>query len=97
MRKVNVVAHAVDELVGKRIRHRRWALGVTQAELGEKIGVKFQQVQKYELGINRISASRLWEVSRALDVPISFFFISNNSLNSKSVESSDPTSFPRAG
>jgi transcriptional regulator with XRE-family HTH domain len=51
---------------------------MSQAELGEKIGVKFQQVQKYELGANRISASRLWEVSKALDVPVSFFFLSDD-------------------
>ncbi len=73
--------HPIDIQVGKTIRHRRWALDMSQAELGEKIGVKFQQVQKYELGTNRISASRLWEVSKALDVPISFFFLSSNQLD----------------
>ena len=66
--------HPVDVHVGKRIRHRRWMAGITQQHLAERIGVKFQQVQKYESGGNRISASRLWEVSSVLDVPIAYFF-----------------------
>jgi transcriptional regulator with XRE-family HTH domain len=66
--------HPVDTEVGKRIRYRRWKLGMTQMELAERIGVKFQQVQKYETGANRISASRLWEASKALDVSVAFFF-----------------------
>lgn len=47
---------------------------MTQQQLGEKVGIKFQQIQKYETGMNRISASRLWDIAAALDVPISFFF-----------------------
>lgn len=66
--------HPVDVHVGKRVRHRRWMLGVTQQQLGEKVGIKFQQIQKYETGMNRVSASRLWDIAEALDVPISFFF-----------------------
>ncbi|MFN3692985.1 MAG: helix-turn-helix domain-containing protein [Candidatus Paceibacteria bacterium] len=66
--------HPVDAHVGKRIRHRRWMVGMTQAQLADKVGVKFQQIQKYETGINRISASRLWDVADALGVSISFFF-----------------------
>lgn len=66
--------HPVDVHVGKRVRHRRWMLGVTQQQLGEKVGIKFQQIQKYETGMNRISASRLWDIATALEVPISFFF-----------------------
>ena len=66
--------HPVDVHVGKRVRHRRWMLGVTQQQLGEKVGIKFQQIQKYETGMNRISASRLWDIAAALDVPVSFFF-----------------------
>ncbi|MRX51566.1 helix-turn-helix domain-containing protein [Paracoccus sp. S-4012] len=66
--------HIVDTHVGKRIRHRRWMMGVTQQQLAETIGIKFQQVQKYETGANRVSASRLWDISRALEVPVSFFF-----------------------
>ncbi|GGA13050.1 transcriptional regulator [Amylibacter cionae] len=49
-------------------------LGVTQQQLGTKVGIKFQQIQKYETGMNRISASRLWDIAEALEVPVSFFF-----------------------
>lgn len=66
--------HPIDIMVGKKLRHRRWMLGMSQQGLGELIGVRFQQVQKYETGANRISASRLWEAARALDVPITYFF-----------------------
>ncbi|MCR9147796.1 MAG: helix-turn-helix domain-containing protein [Rhodobacteraceae bacterium] len=66
--------HPVDVHVGKRIRHRRWLVGMTQQQLAEKVGIKFQQIQKYETGANRVSASRLWDISDALDVPVSFFF-----------------------
>ncbi|MEO0386222.1 MAG: helix-turn-helix transcriptional regulator [Pseudomonadota bacterium] len=66
--------HPVDVHVGKRIRHRRWMLGMTQQQLGEAVGIKFQQIQKYETGMNRVSASRLWDIGRVLDVSISFFF-----------------------
>ncbi|MEM1315790.1 MAG: helix-turn-helix transcriptional regulator [Pseudomonadota bacterium] len=66
--------HPVDAHVGKRVRHRRWMVGMTQQQLGEKVGIKFQQIQKYETGMNRISASRLWDIAQALDVSISYFF-----------------------
>ena len=66
--------HPVDIHVGKRVRHRRWLVGMTQQQLAEKVGIKFQQIQKYETGMNRISASRLWDISDALGVSISFFF-----------------------
>ena len=66
--------HPVDVHVGKRIRHRRWMVGMTQQQLGEKVGIKFQQIQKYETGMNRVSASRLWDIANALEVPINFFF-----------------------
>jgi len=66
--------HHVDVHVGKRVRHRRWMVGMTQQQLAEKVGIKFQQIQKYETGMNRVSASRLWDISDALDVPVSFFF-----------------------
>ena len=66
--------HPLDRHVGRRVRLRRTLLGLTQQELGEQIGVTFQQIQKYERGTNRISASRLWEISRVLKVPVSFFF-----------------------
>ena len=66
--------HPVDVHVGKRIRHRRWMIGVTQQQLADSVGIKFQQIQKYETGMNRVSASRLWDIARTLDVPIGFFF-----------------------
>ena len=66
--------HEVDVHVGTRIRHRRWLVGMTQQQLADQVGIKFQQIQKYETGANRVSASRLWDISRALDVPVSFFF-----------------------
>lgn len=66
--------HPVDIHVGKRIRHRRWMIGMTQQQLGDKVGIKFQQIQKYETGMNRVSASRLWDIADTLGVTISFFF-----------------------
>lgn len=68
------MAHPVDVHVGKRIRHRRWLIGMTQQQLAEQVGIKFQQIQKYETGANRVSASRLWDIADALSVPVSFFF-----------------------
>ena len=66
--------HPVDVHVGKRVRHRRWMIGMTQQQLAEAVGIKFQQIKKYETGMNRVSASRLWDISDALDVPVAFFF-----------------------
>ena len=68
------MTHPVDVHVGKRVRHRRWLIGMTQQQLAEQVGIKFQQIQKYETGANRVSASRLWDIAEALDVPVSFFF-----------------------
>ncbi|MDA0663027.1 MAG: helix-turn-helix transcriptional regulator [Proteobacteria bacterium] len=64
----------VDIHVGKRVRLRRTLLGISQEKLGDAIGLTFQQVQKYERGANRIGSSRLFDLSRVLDVPVSFFF-----------------------
>lgn len=66
--------NAVDMHVGKRIRLRRTLLGMSQEQLGVALSITFQQVQKYERGANRVSASRLWDISQILDVPISYFF-----------------------
>lgn len=68
------MAHKVDVHVGKRIRQRRWLTGMTQQGLADLVGIKFQQIQKYETGANRVSASRLWDIADALDVQVSFFF-----------------------
>src|SRR6266487_6017918 len=64
----------IDVQVGSRVRLRRNMLGLSQEKLGTAIGLTFQQVQKYERGDNRIGASRLHELSRVMDVPVSFFF-----------------------
>jgi transcriptional regulator with XRE-family HTH domain len=64
----------IDVHVGSRIRLRRTLLGMSQERLGEALGLTFQQVQKYERGVNRVGASRLYDLSRVLDVPISFFY-----------------------
>lgn len=64
----------IDVHVGSRVRLRRTLLGMSQEKLGSAIGLTFQQVQKYERGANRIGASRLFDLSRVLDVPVAFFF-----------------------
>ena len=66
--------HPVDVHVGQRVRHRRWLLGMTQQQLAQSVGIKFQQIQKYETGTNRISASRLWDIADTLGVNVGFFF-----------------------
>ena len=69
-----VAHHPVDVHVGARLRHRRLLLGMSQAALGNAAGITFQQVQKYEGGGNRISSSRLFELAKILNVPVSHFF-----------------------
>lgn len=64
----------VDTHVGSRLRERRTSLGISQERLGERLGLTFQQIQKYEKGVNRIGASRLFQISRILDTPVQFFF-----------------------
>ena len=66
--------HKVDVHVGQRIRQRRWLTGMTQQRLAELVGIKFQQIQKHETGANRVSASRLWDITFALNVDVSHFF-----------------------
>ena len=64
----------VDVYVGKRMRMRRTLLGLSQEELGKALGVTFQQVQKYERGTCRVGASRLWDIGKALNTPVAFFY-----------------------
>ena len=64
----------IDFHLGKRMRRRRRLLGLTQQQLAEACGVRFQQIQKYECGANRVSAARLWRLARALEVPVGYFF-----------------------
>lgn len=66
--------NSMDAHVGSRVRLRRMMMGMSQEKLGEQMGLTFQQIQKYERGVNRVGASRLFDLSRVLDVPISFFF-----------------------
>ncbi len=67
-------ANPIDAQVGNRVRIRRMLIGMSQERLGDLLGLTFQQVQKYEKGVNRIGAGRLFEVSRILGVPIDFFY-----------------------
>jgi transcriptional regulator with XRE-family HTH domain len=69
-----MVPHPVDVLVGKRVRTRRTELGMSQTQLAELLKITFQQVQKYERGVNRVTCSRLSDIATALNVPITFFF-----------------------
>ncbi|OHC74036.1 MAG: transcriptional regulator [Rhodospirillales bacterium RIFCSPLOWO2_12_FULL_58_28] len=73
-RRTTGAPRPVDIHVGSRVRLRRTLLGISQEKLGDAVGLTFQQIQKYERGANRIGASRLYELSRFLNVPISFFF-----------------------
>jgi transcriptional regulator with XRE-family HTH domain len=67
-------ANPIDGQVGNRVRIRRMLIGMSQEKLGDLLGLTFQQVQKYEKGVNRIGAGRLFEIARILDVPIDFFY-----------------------
>ena len=66
--------NTMDAHVGSRVRLRRMMMGMSQEKLGDQMGLTFQQIQKYERGINRVSASRLWELARVLGVTVQFFF-----------------------
>ena len=67
-------ATAIDEAIGRQIRERRRMLGMTQLQLAATIGIASQQIQKYEIGANRLSVSRLVEIATALEVPVGWFF-----------------------
>jgi transcriptional regulator with XRE-family HTH domain len=71
---VTKVPNPIDRHVGARVRMRRMLIGMSQEKLGEALGLTFQQVQKYEKGTNRISASRLQQISETLNIPLAFFF-----------------------
>ena len=90
--------HDVDVHVGNRIRHRRWLVGMTQQQLAEQVGIKFQQIQKYETGANRVSASRLWDIAMAMETPVSFYFegIENAPDAAARIEGDDVADLPPA-
>lgn len=67
--------HPIDAIIGENLRRIRTHSGLSQTELGRRLGVSFQQIQKYENAANRIAASRLWECARALNAPIESFFL----------------------
>ena len=73
-RTPNGQPNPIDVHVGNRIRLRRTLLGLSQEKLAALLGLTFQQVQKYERGMNRVGASRLWDIGKVLEVPINFFF-----------------------
>ncbi len=81
--------HPVDVYVGRRIRQRRWINGTTQQQLAGAVGIKFQQIQKYETGMNRVSASRLWDIAHVLGVDVSFFFEGLNEDGTVAAPASD--------
>ena len=66
--------NSVDEYVGSKLKLKRSSIGITQNELGDMVGVTFQQIQKYEKGANRIGAGKLYEFAKILNVPINYFF-----------------------
>ena len=65
---------SVDVHVGQRVRQRRWMLGMTQKQLGDKIGIRLQQIRKFEAATNRLSARGMWDIAMALEVPVAYFF-----------------------
>jgi transcriptional regulator with XRE-family HTH domain len=67
-------ANSIDEYIGARMRERRDALNISQTDLGKKLGVSFQQIQKYEKGVNRVSAGRLFDICKVLNVSLSSMF-----------------------
>ena len=68
------MANDIDLHLGKRLRRRRRLLGLTQQQLASAVGIRFQQIQKYECGANRISAARLWQLSEELEIQVSYFY-----------------------
>ena len=68
------MASDIDLHLGRRLRRRRRLLGLTQQQVADVVGIRFQQVQKYECGANRVSAARLWQLSEALQAPVTYFY-----------------------
>ena len=80
-RKTKGTADSVDVHVGKRLQLRRSLLGLSQEKLGEAVGLTFQQIQKYEKGLNRISSGKLYQFSKILEVPVAYFFEAMGAAN----------------
>ena len=90
------MANDIDLHLGKRLRRRRRLLGLTQQQLASVVGIRFQQIQKYECGANRISAARLWQLSEALEVPVGYFYDGLAEAQERR-EREGPAAEPRAG
>ncbi len=73
-RRASAMADEIDTHLGRRLRRRRRLLGLTQQQIAAACGVRFQQIQKYECGANRISAARLWQIAVSLEVAVDYFF-----------------------
>lgn len=94
------MANDIDLHLGRRLRRRRRLLGLTQQQLASAVGIRFQQIQKYECGANRISAARLWQLSEALEIPIGYFYDGLSEVQAR--QAAQPTlpavsAEPRAG
>lgn len=85
--------NAVDMRLGQRLRARRLELSMSQEQLAERLGLTFQQVQKYEKGINRVAASRLFEIAAALDAPVSHFFEGLSAVRPDGLAEDGPTPY----
>lgn len=86
---------AIDVHLGRRLRRRRRLLGLTQQQLAVQVGVRFQQIQKYECGANRLGAARLWALAEALETPISYFYDGLEEQLAQTVRSDLSASTPR--
>ncbi len=84
------VANDIDLHLGRRLRRRRRLLGLTQQQLAVSVGIRFQQIQKYECGANRISAARLWQLAEALEVPVSYFYDGVAETQARAEASAEP-------
>jgi transcriptional regulator with XRE-family HTH domain len=87
-------ANPVDGQVGNRVRLRRMLVGMSQERLGELLGLTFQQVQKYEKGVNRIGAGRLYQVAQILGVPINYFYEGVTPQSAESIRNGDSSTPP---
>jgi len=88
-------SNPIDVHVGKRLRLRRTVTGISQEKLADMLGITFQQVQKYEKGVNRIGSSRLFDIAKSLNVPVNFFFdeYETSAANSKYALAEDAANF----
>ena len=89
------MANDIDLHLGRRLRRRRRLLGLTQQQLASAVGIRFQQIQKYECGANRISAARLWQLAEALEIPIGYFYDGLSDVQTR--KEREPTAEARSG